>query len=170
MLLEEPLQFFLERHLLVVVCLPLNVSRRVFNAGNPDAEGTIPLLPLEIPMLLERVVDPFRGIALEKLDGFRHGERGWNREEDVDMVFHTANDQRLHLVLARDAAEVWPQALLKVRLDERATLFGGPHAMHQATDEGVHKFWVRCILVFTAGSRIARLSYRGQSLLNAPGA
>ena len=54
------------------------------------------------------------------------------------MVGHTANDQGLHLILARDAAEVEPEPLMKLRLDERAAFFGGPDAMHQTTGEGVH--------------------------------
>ena len=54
------------------------------------------------------------------------------------MILHAARNQQLHLVLARDAAEVRPEALLEVRSDERAAFLGGPHAMHQATGEGVH--------------------------------
>ena len=54
------------------------------------------------------------------------------------MVFHAANDQSLHLVLPRNAAEVGPETLLEVRLDERATFVCGPNAMHQTTGKGVH--------------------------------
>ncbi len=56
------------------------------------------------------------------------------------MVIDTANDQRLHFILAGDAAEIWPEACLHFGFDERAAFFGGPDAMHQATGEGVHGF------------------------------
>ncbi len=39
--------------------LPLNVFRPVANAGNTNAERTVTILPFEVPMLLERVVNPF---------------------------------------------------------------------------------------------------------------
>ena len=56
------------------------------------------------------------------------------------MILPAANHQRLHFVLARDAAEIGPEAWLQLRLDERAAFLGGPHAMHETTDEGVHDF------------------------------
>ena len=59
MLLQEHLNLFLERHLPMVLGLALDVFRRVLDAGNTNAESAIPFLPLEIPMLLERVVNPF---------------------------------------------------------------------------------------------------------------
>src|SRR5438477_7669757 len=71
------------------------------------------------------------------------------------MVFHTANRQRLHLVFARDAAEVGPEPLLEVRPDQRSAFLGSPHAMHQATGEGMHGFWIRCALVAPGRPRIA---------------
>ena len=79
MLLQEHLQLFLECQLPVVLRLPLDVFRCVLDARNADAESTMTLLPLEIPMLLERVVNPLRRIAFEQLNGFRHGECGWDR-------------------------------------------------------------------------------------------
>ena len=69
------------------------------------------------------------------------------------MIFHAANDQGLHFVLARDAAEVGPEPSLKIRLDKRAAFPGGPHAMHQTTGEGVHRFWIRCVLVVVSQTR-----------------
>jgi hypothetical protein len=109
-LLQEHLDLFPERHFAMMFGLALNVFRRVLNAGDSDAECAVTFLPLEIPMLLERVVNPFGRIAFEKLDGLRRGERGRNREEDMHMVLHTANDQCLHFVLTGDAAEVRPEA------------------------------------------------------------
>ena len=59
----------------------------------------------------------------------------------MDVVFPATDHQRLHPVLARDAAEIRPQPLLQFRRDEPAAFFGGPDAMHEATDEGVHVSW-----------------------------
>jgi hypothetical protein len=56
------------------------------------------------------------------------------------VVLDAAHNQRPHLVLTSDAAEVGPEALLQLRLDDRAAFPGGEHAMHEATDEGVHGF------------------------------
>ena len=144
-LLQENLKLFLECHLPVMLRLPLNVFRRVLHAGDTDAEGPVAFLPLEVPMLFERVMNPLRRVSLEKLNGFRHGKRGRNREQDMNMSFHAAYDQRPHLVLPSDAAEVGPKTLLQIRFDERTPIFGGPNAMHQATDEGVHTILLRSI-------------------------
>ena len=58
-LFKKHLNLLLERHLPMMLGLALNVFRRVLDAGNSDAECAVALLPLEIPMLLERVVNPF---------------------------------------------------------------------------------------------------------------
>ncbi len=54
------------------------------------------------------------------------------------MVRRAADGQCLHFVLASNAAEIGPKTRLQVRFNERAAFFGGPNAMHEATDEGVH--------------------------------
>jgi hypothetical protein len=59
-LFQEHLNLLLERHLPMVLGLTLNVFRRVLNAGDADAESAVAFLPLEVPMLFERVVNPFR--------------------------------------------------------------------------------------------------------------
>ena len=113
-LLEKNFEFFPEGDLPMVLRLPLNVGIRFLNARNSDAERPVALLPLEVPMLLERVANPFRRIAFEELDGLCHRKRGWNREKNMDVVFHATDHQRLHPVLARDAAEIRPEPLLQV--------------------------------------------------------
>ena len=59
MLFEEHCDLFLERHLPVVFFLALDVFRRILDTGDADAERTVAFLPLEVPMLPERVVNPF---------------------------------------------------------------------------------------------------------------
>ena len=58
-LFQKHLNLFLERHLPMMLGLALDVFRRVLDAGDTDAERAVTLLPLEFPMLLERVVNPF---------------------------------------------------------------------------------------------------------------
>ena len=139
-LFQKNFNFLSKRRLAMVLGLGLDVFGRVLDAGDPDAERTISLLPLEIPMLLQRVVNPFRRIAFEKLDRLGNRKRGRNRKQNVNVVLHSACDQELHFVLAGDAAEVGPKTFLQRGLDERSPLFRGEHAMHEATDKGMHDF------------------------------
>ena len=60
MFLEKRLDLFLERHLSMMLRLPLNVCCRILDAGDADAELAVAFLPFEIPMLFERVVNPLR--------------------------------------------------------------------------------------------------------------
>ena len=145
-----------ERHLVMMLRLALNISRRVGDAGDANAKGPVTLLPFKIPMLLECVMQPLRGIAFEKLDGFAHGKRCGNGNEDMHMILHATGDQQLHFILARDTAKVRPEALLNIRLDERAALLGGPHAMHQTTGEGMHGFELVVFWSRPGHSKIAR--------------
>ena len=50
----------------------------------------------------------------------------------MDMIFHSANAQGFHFVLARDATQVGPKALLQVGSDESATFLGAEHHVHMA--------------------------------------
>lgn len=135
MLLEEDRDLLLERHLPMMLRLVLDVFHGVIDARDADAERPVALLPLERLMFWERLVNSFRGIAFDQLHGFRDGERGRQREENVNVIFHPANHQRLHPVLAGDAAEVRPEARLQFWLDERAAFFGGENTVHQAANE-----------------------------------
>ena len=69
-LFQEHLHFFLERDLSMMLGLTLNVFRRVLDAGDTDAESPVAFLSLEVPLLLEGVVNPFGRVAFEKLNRF----------------------------------------------------------------------------------------------------
>jgi len=56
----------------------------------------------------------------------------------MNVVCHAADFQRFHAVLARDAAQVGPEAMLKGGGDERTPFFGGEHTMDQTTDKRMH--------------------------------
>ena len=63
------------------------------------------------------------------------------------MVRHAPDGERVHLILARDAAEIRPEPFANGGGEERTAFFGGEHAMHQAGVEGVHgrlKLFSRC--------------------------
>ena len=60
MLFQEHINLFLERHLAMMFGLALNIFRGVLDARNADTESAITLLPLEAPMLIVCVVNPFR--------------------------------------------------------------------------------------------------------------
>ena len=73
-----------------------------------------------VPPRLE--ITPWIDLATDRVDG--------NDKKNMRMVLHTANHQRLHLVLAGDAAYVWPKTLLQVRLDQRTSFLGREETVH----------------------------------------
>jgi len=57
--LEERFEFFLERHVAMMLGLVLDVFRRIIIFGNANAECTLTFLPLEILLIFECIVNPF---------------------------------------------------------------------------------------------------------------
>src|SRR6266702_7025846 len=55
--LEKRFDLFLERHGPVVLRLVIDVLRRVFDAGDADAESSVTFLPLKVSVLFKRVVN-----------------------------------------------------------------------------------------------------------------
>jgi hypothetical protein len=55
----------------------------------------------------------------------------------MDMVVHTADQQRYQLVLARDAAQISPDAPLDIRTEPRFTVFGAEDEVILKAGEGV---------------------------------
>ena len=54
------------------------------------------------------------------------------------MIRHSTDRERLHVIFARDAAEIRLEPFADGRREPRTPLLGGEHAMHQAGVEGVH--------------------------------
>jgi hypothetical protein len=59
----------------------------------------------------------------------------------MNVIFHAANFDSCHFVGASDAAEIWPQTLLKLGRDKTPALFRAPHAMQITRNKCVHGGW-----------------------------
>jgi len=60
MFLKKNLELCPKGRFPMMVSLVLNVFRRLFYPRNPNAKRAVTFLPLESPMLLECVMNPFR--------------------------------------------------------------------------------------------------------------
>lgn len=138
MFLQEHLELLVKTLAPVMGGLPLNVANRVRDTGDADAECAVTFLPTKIPMVGERLVNPFRGIAFQELDGFRDRKRRRNRNERMNVVFNAADGNRLHLIFPRDTADVRPKTLLQLRSDKFAALLCAENAMQVTTGERMH--------------------------------
>ena len=56
----------------------------------------------------------------------------------MDVVARAADGERLHLILLRDAAKIWPEPLSQLHGEQRFTIFRAPDAMNKATRERMH--------------------------------
>jgi hypothetical protein len=54
------------------------------------------------------------------------------------MIGHSADRQRFHAALARDAAEVGPEAFANLTRQQRLASFSRKDAMMERTGEGMH--------------------------------
>src|SRR3989442_8552723 len=56
----------------------------------------------------------------------------------MNMVARSSNGERFHLILLRDAAQVRPEPVSKIRGQKRFTVFRTPNTMNEATRERMH--------------------------------
>jgi len=134
--LKKGNELSLKISLAVVLLLARNVCQRGVYLGPSNGKGSITLLPGE-GFLRADFVHPVRGCALDLLHGCGYRERRRQRQKKMDVVFRSAHGERLHLVLARNAAHVGPQPRLNLRDNGLAPLSGGEDAMKQRATVGV---------------------------------
>ena len=91
MLLKDRFKLFFECFFPVVFGLVLDVGDRVVDAGHADAEGPISFLPFEPDVLRKRLVNPFRGVALDELHGLCDGQGRGQRQQNVEVVCNPAD-------------------------------------------------------------------------------
>src|SRR6266404_1532829 len=99
----------------MMLFLRADIRTRFVDSRNSDAKCAISLLPGKGPQRGEGFMNPFGGIALEKLHGLRDRHRRRQTQENVHMIGDSADRERLHSVLARDAAEVRPETFANLR-------------------------------------------------------
>jgi len=140
MLLEENFQLLAKTFLPVMLLLRLDIMNRIFHARHADAECAKTFLPREAlwPEFGKCFPQPFRGIAFQQLHRLGNGKRRGQTQQQMHMVANATDGERLHVILPRDAAEIWPEPFADGGREPRTTLRGGEHTMHQAGVEGVH--------------------------------
>ena len=73
------------------------------HVGLADAESRIAGLPGEVSSLLSH---PVRGPCLNCLHGFRECHGGREREQNVNVIDHTIDNERLTAEASDDSAEI----------------------------------------------------------------
>ena len=64
----------------------------------------------------KRFANPFGGIPFEKLHRFGDGERGGQRDQNVDVITCATDGERFHLISPGDAAEIWPELFAQLMI------------------------------------------------------
>ena len=108
-----------------------DVSERSVDRGDPKTERTVSFLPFEQVQLWKGFMNPFGGIALEKLQSFGHRECSRQRNQHVNVIGDSADGQGFHSVFACNTAEVWPESVANLRTQKWIALFGAPDAMNK---------------------------------------
>lgn len=135
-LLQQHYEFLLKRHFAMMLWLPTDILRYLVQLRNTNAERAVFFLSSKQTMLRKCVMHPFRRAAFDKLQRLRYRHRRGQGQQNVNMIFDTADLDRLHLVLARDATEERPKPFAQVRSDQGAAFFCAEDAMIIGTDVG----------------------------------
>ena len=128
MFLQEGYKFRLEIALSMMFLLARNVRQRSLNLGPSDGEGSITLLPFEVRNRTG-CMHPVRGCALDLLHRCGNRQRRRQRQQNVRMIFRSADAKRLHPMLASGSAHVSPEPQLNLWNNCLFPPFGGKDAM-----------------------------------------
>lgn len=103
-----------------------DVSLDGFEIGGAHRENAVSGLPCEIPKRWIALLDPNAGNAFEFLDPIGLGDRASLAGQDVNVVFHTANDDGRTVDLFRDPSEIGMHFMAQVwSTKEGLAVFGG---------------------------------------------
>jgi len=134
-LLEERDVFLLERAHAVMLLLPVDVFFHRIQRGDTDAENGVSVLPIE-RAVSDVVVGPFRTAALDVADNLRGRVNGFEAHQNVDVVAHATDGERLCADGVQAAADVGVEALLPFGEDESLAVFGGEDEVGVESGEG----------------------------------
>jgi hypothetical protein len=134
MFLQQREELFLETHFTMMLFLSFDVIDDSIQLRNAGTEGAILGLPGKETLIGKCFMHPFRGASLDQLHGFgdRHGRR--QGEQEMNVIGDTADGQGFHFVLASDAAQIRPEAIPKLRGNERLPLLRAENAVKIGTD------------------------------------
>lgn len=117
----------------MVFRLVADVLHRGVDRENTNAERAVSFLPFKRVQFWKCVMNPFGGIALEKLQSFGHRGCSWQRNQHVNVIGDSADGQRFHFVFSCDTTEVWPESVANIRTQKWLALFRAPDAMNKDT-------------------------------------
>lgn len=82
-------------------------------------------------------MDPFRGAALDELDGFGDGHGSWQGQEHMDMILWAADGPQMYAVFLGDSHYVGVKTWSDIRTYPGMTSGGREYAMEMDGQEGV---------------------------------
>lgn len=135
-LLKEKEKFLLKSGLPMVLRLSANVASNNAELGNADSECAIFFLPSEECVFGKILMNPFGGPSLKELERFGNGNSRRKREQEVDVIFHAADFESFHFVLAGDSTQEREQAFAKGGCELWPAVFRGENAMKVRGDVG----------------------------------
>jgi len=115
---QEPHPLLLEATAAVMLLLALDVPADVASRGLADAEGRVALLPAELPGRLGPLVDPARGIRLDRAEEIRHRQVGPHSHQQVHMVRHAADPQQRAAIIPDGRRDERVEVVPQLRVDE----------------------------------------------------
>ena len=110
--------FLGETHSPMMLNLPLDVSDGFLALRYAHRKSCISFLPREIFRFRNAIVQPFRGAAFQKLNGFGDGDRARHGEQNVHVICNAAYRKGGHSIFTRDAADVGTEAVADIRGDQ----------------------------------------------------
>ena len=114
---------------LVVRLLIPEILPHSFDLGVTDREGRVALLPLEPRGSAGQLVDPFRGPRLDVADRIRQSDRGWDRGQQMDVIFNATDFDQVPIQAANRAAEVLVEPVSKLAMNGGLAIFGAEDDM-----------------------------------------
>ena len=135
-LLQKGNEFRLEVDPLMMFLLAFDVRQRCTDLGASDREGSLALLPREVPDRA-RFVHPMRGRTLDLSHGRRNSARCLKRKKHVDVIVSSPNSECLHPMFSGNSSDVGPQPRLNLRRNGLVPLLCGEDTMKKRATIGV---------------------------------
>ena len=109
-----------------------NVLRGPLHAIHADAEGPIPLLPIESVVGRKVFMHPIRGLPLDCFEGIGDGLSRGEREQHMNVIVGTTDGDHFHGMFASDSSQEWEESLLPVICNDFLAILGAEDAMIKA--------------------------------------
>ena len=120
----------------MVFRLSANVASDNAELGDTYSKCAVLFLPSEEIMFGKVFVNPFGRSSLAELERLGNGNRRRKREQEVDVIFHAADFESFHFVLAGDSTKEREQAFAKGGCELWSAVFRGENAMKVRGDVG----------------------------------